>query len=235
MIDLARWHGDLAVIGIGAGILITSPPWGQWARTRRLDVSLAGITVAVLLPSLRLTQWVDTALLCGFVSLLFVAAGSRSPDVHDQRPLGRFDQLMSVGAFVGLWATVPDTEAPLIAVTVLLPTLVLHRGGLRRREVATLVVLGVLAGDAGAADTPTAIAGAACCLVWLVLPGATSRPSITRRWSLVALGLHTLAVVLGSRLVAHVSVVPATIVAAIVTVSTVIAGKLAARSSSQPT
>lgn len=109
--------------------------------------------------------------------------------------------LTSAMALVGLWATVPDTEAPLMAAVALCPVL-LARAGRRRsvRPAESVVVLAAYAAATavGSAGRMAAIAGAVCCAsvpVALVVSGERGR----RVHPGMAVAIEFVACLIGSR------------------------------------
>lgn len=108
-------------------------------------------------------------------------------------------------ALVGLWATIPDTEAPLFVGTALCPILIARV--VTGRDVGpagSLAVLGAYAVAAviGSAGRAPAIAGAVCCAVLpigLVVAGDRGR----RIPSVVAVGVEIVVCVLASRVIGH--------------------------------
>lgn len=145
----------------------------------------------------------------------------------------RAGALVLVVMLGGVWATVPDTESPLVALTVAAPGLVLA-AVLERLPVWVLVVVtgcAAVAAAHGAAGRPGAVLGAACCLGGAVAGGATARLVGARH--AVAAGVLVTAVgcAAGSRIVATAATPVAAVVTGIV-LSAATAAVVAARRAS---
>jgi hypothetical protein len=141
---------------------------------------------------------------------------------------------------VGMYATVPDTEAVAAAVGVLLPFLVLgwpvRVATLGRPGAAAAVAMLLWAGSDGAPGRPASVIGIVVCLGllsapvgWLLFPGlGGTRRSEPRTGVILAMvACHVLFVVVAARAVGHISDARvAAAVGAIVAAAAVIVGAL---------
>lgn len=135
-----RYHLALGLVSLSVGLLIALgghlTPRG---RTRSL--ALAGLAGAGLggWGSDRTGPWLVAA-------ALVVLTADRPEPAH---PLGRLTPALAVASLAGVWAAVPDTEAPLAAAAVLGPLAVLR------------AARGPAPGPAGTVALVVAVAGAA--------------------------------------------------------------------------
>lgn len=172
-----RWHVYLGVSGLAIGVLavvvVSAVP------LRRADPTSLVVLVAVL------AVWVRGDLVHGawwaFGGALALASTRRS--AGDGGPIDRWAIGTVLLAAVGLWATVSDTEIPLLVGTILGPvlvqSLVIGRPFGRWQLWVCLVVL-LLSAIEGAAGTAAGLLGAICCVTW-VLVAATVAPSVRDR------------------------------------------------------
>lgn len=149
-------------------------------------------------------------LVCGAVAAM---SGRGGPVSRSVEPTGqRWWALWAMASYVGLWATVPDTE---VAVTVAAGGVVaLGAEALRApaevvhyRWSAAAAALAVVA--AGTAGRPEAVAGAILCLaapaLWSIVGDAGSEPSgrLVRGRAVAVGAAHAAAIVVASRVVAQ--------------------------------
>lgn len=155
-------------------------------------------------------------------------------DARDEAPVGSgvlrdHLPLLTAVAAVALWATVPDTEAPLVVGASLVPSLlVAWWWGLRWPRWVHGAILGAVAWAAwvGSAGWGRAVCGAVCCLALpasAVIGRRHAGGGSARPLSWVA---HLAACVVGSRIVAHETLwVAAVLTAAVVALAVVAAGR----------
>lgn len=142
----ARYHLTLAVVAlaVGAGVAVAD---GRSPGVRRRALGAAGLAGALLggWGSPRGWPWLVAA-------ALLVVAEDRPEPAH---PLGRLVPALTVVSLAGVWAAVPDTEPPLAAALVLLPSALLRaargtRTGVAGTAALVVAVLGaVWVGSAG--------------------------------------------------------------------------------------
>jgi hypothetical protein len=245
-----------------AGLVITVG--GLWSIAdarpvpKAVVVGVVGIGAAALVCLRRVSLWFSVALAVPFAgaigflgdvvavawvrALVIVAASGGAIFVsvfdHNWREESPGVPLLAVTA-VGMYATVPDTEAMAAAVGVVLPFVALgwpiRVATLGRSGAAAAVALLVWAGAVGAGGRPASIVGVVACLGLLVgvpagkvlLPrgGAVLRRAL-RQWLIPAmLTCHVLLVIVASRLAGRVSdPVLAVVIGAVVAVAAVLVG-----------
>ena len=212
MIDFERWHVWLGVVGAVVGVVLACPPWGPWTRRRGLDIAVPASAAVAILLSQGLVKWDDPVAVIGVVAIIggFTATVQPEAEPRSARSIG---PVVAVTMLLGLWATLPDTEAPLVGATVLLAALTFRwvgRAGLNGFDWATMLALATVVTVVGSAGRTNAIAGAVCCTAWPAMlvarPRIDTLPIRVRTAVVVA---HVGCVAVGSRLVAHIESIPA--------------------------
>ena len=233
MIDFERWHVWLGVVGAVVGVVLACPPWGPWTRRRGLDVAVPATAAVAMLQSQGLVKWDNPVAVIGVVAILggFTAAAQLSAEPRSARSIG---PVVAATMLVGLWATLPDTEAPLVGATVLLASFTFRwigRAGLNSSDWATMLALATVVTVVGSAGRTNAIAGAVCCMAWPAM--LVARPPIDTlpiRFRTAVVVAHVGCVAVGSRLVAHIEPAQATWTAVAIVASTAAAGAAMQRS-----
>ena len=214
MIDFQRWHVWLGVVGAVVGVVLACPPWGPWTRRRGLDVAVPATAAVAMLQSQGLVKWDNPVAAIGVVAIIGgFTATARPAAASEPRSTLSVGPVVAATMLVGLWATLPDTEAPLVGATVLIAALTLRwvgRAGLNGFDWATMLALATVVTVVGSAGRTNAIAGAVCCMAWPAMlvarPRIDTLPIGFRTAVVVA---HVGCVAVGSRLVAHIESIPA--------------------------
>lgn len=226
-----RWHLGLGLQGAIVGAL-TAVVFRTW-RPRHPEVLCAAAAIAMtmmavedLLPS-RWWLWF----------LPFLLASRRPPDSAGA-DVDRGVSAVVLVSMAGLWATVPDTEGPLIVAMVLGPSLiwtVVRPTPIRGVGTAAALIAFVAAAVGGASGSAPAVLGSVCCGWWVVLAGfgAPRLAAVRRARPVIAVALvaEVVSAVVGSRVVGHASTGPAILATVVVVIaSSAIAGGLVVRS-----
>lgn len=224
-----RWHLGLGATAFAVGLVVAAlAASGLLDRPQRLRrtsslavAAAAALVVAVLTGTLPWPTIVLALVALTLPAILpalrpaLVKQASGSDDRTEPRGSAWVLPLHATIAFLGVWATVPDTEAPLVAGAVMIPPLLLH--GLRRKpfrslDVALVLLVLVPTAASGSAQRLVAVLGAVCCVLPVVLlgmPERTGREPIKQRWVVWLLVLHAAASVIASRVIGHATVPPA--------------------------
>ncbi len=215
---IARWHVLIGLRWLVAGIVATvvAALTRRWLRSTIVPalVALLAVAVEVRFDPGRPGTLVGLAL-CA-VTLLGGLRGSDAPT-----RLRATTAPLVAAAMVGVWATVPDTEAPLAAAAALAPTLVwtaTRPADLDRGDLGLCLAVLVVVADVGSAGRQTAIAGAICC-GWIVVWGWVRRSGTSSAPGPNLLVVQAVSIVVGSRVVAHISAIAAWTISALVVVA----------------
>lgn len=228
--QLERFHAALALQSTAVGLLIaTIAVWVTARSARRPSHQVAGhhvvMAVAGAISALGVRDYISAGSTVALLVLVAVAGADRRPDT----PI--VGVLVTV-SLIGVWAAVPDTEAPLIAAaivtTVVTIIAVTQRTSLQfrgrrgdRLPAIALVVVVALVGSAGRSEV---IGGIGC--VGLLVGAVIPAPQRLRRHEIrpgVIIGLHVMLVCVSSRLLTRCSTAMAIVgVAVIATVSLVV-------------
>jgi hypothetical protein len=137
---------------------------GRARSARLLAYALAGATVVATLP-VSWTAW------CRLAVLPVVVLGAFAAPSHDARSPRVVPLLLLIGA-VGLYACVPDTEAPKVLLGALLAASVIGLEPRLRPAIGLPAVIGLFAWVAvfGGVGRPGSVVGGLACLGVLLLP-----------------------------------------------------------------
>jgi hypothetical protein len=157
---IERYHLVLAAVAWAAGLCLALVDQRVPAWSRRV-IAVAGVLAAVLgawgVP--RGWPWL-------VVAVALVVPADDPSRVH---PLGGWALPLTVVALVGVWAAVPDTEAPLASAAVLVPLAVLRPArGAAVGPPATAALVVVLTGAVWVGSAGRAAALCAMCAVGLI-------------------------------------------------------------------
>lgn len=203
------WHMGLLLASLAVGVVIASGVLDRVTPVRWDPMgTAAGAVIAVMVVSGVAPWWWLPGI--ALAALPIRPRGMR-------HPLGRAFGLVVAIVLVGLWATVPDTEAPLVTAAVLIPVLAgPRRWGVRStgRDGVVVGIVAVAAIWVGWAHRWPAAWGAAAILGVLGLSTALAWwpdqprgwPWDLGRWSISAvLAVQVVTVVLAARVLAFAS------------------------------
>jgi hypothetical protein len=168
-------------------VVVAELVFRQQAITARVVAyALAGATVGATLPS-AWPLWTRLTVLGVVVVGAFVAP------VHDARSPRIVPALLLIGA-IGVYACVPDTEAPKVLLGAMVAAAVIGLEPVLRPAIGMPAVVGLFAWVAavGGVGRPGAVVGGVACLGVLLLPVPRGRVD---RWGLVLLVVTQIAVV----------------------------------------